>query len=276
MVFEANAVAIGNDDHRFVREAHAGAQDGFVAAHQIGGLVDGLPDTMAGAMRQAGKPVSRPQPRPFEHLSGRGIDPFAGFARADRRECCGLRLVLEVPGGADGVVDPPEGVGAGNIGMIAVDEAARVDQNELILLERLIAGQPMGEGGRATELHRAERRSGGAERAVGIVDETPDGTGADAGRQDARGAALIETVAGELDAGFATMPQPMMGAEDFSYVLRRYPGAFAFLGVAPAGSDPATNPPLHNTRMTIDESVMAKGVAIHCAVATRYLERGFD
>ncbi len=93
---------------------------------------------------------------------------------------------------------------------------------------------------------------------------------------DPRGAALIETVAGELDAGFATMPQPMMGAEDFSYVLRRYPGAFAFLGVAPAGSDPATNPPLHNTRMTIDESVMAKGVAIHCAVATRYLERGFD
>ena len=72
------------------------------------------------------------------------------------------------------------------------------------------------------------------------------------------------------------MPQPMMGAEDFSYVLKRYPGAFAFLGVAPAGSDPATNPPLHNTRMTIDESVMATGVAMHCALAERFLERGFD
>ncbi|MCU6454802.1 M20 family metallopeptidase [Sphingomonas sp. A2-49] len=93
---------------------------------------------------------------------------------------------------------------------------------------------------------------------------------------DPRGAALVEAVADDLGAAFARMPQPMMGAEDFSYVLRRYPGAFAFLGVAPAGSDPATNPPLHNTRMTIEESVMARGVAIHCAVATRYLERGFD
>ncbi|MEA1084340.1 M20 family metallopeptidase [Sphingomonas sp. CD22] len=93
---------------------------------------------------------------------------------------------------------------------------------------------------------------------------------------DPRGAALIEQVAGELGQPFAPMPQPMMGAEDFSYVLRKFPGAFAFLGVAPAGSDPATNPPLHNTRMTIEESVMAKGVAMHCAMATRYLERGFD
>ena len=68
----------------------------------------------------------------------------------------------------------------------------------------------------------------------------------------------------------------MMGAEDFSYVLREVPGAMAFIGVAPPGTDPATNPPLHNTRMTIDESVMARGVAMHCAVAERFLERGFD
>ena len=93
---------------------------------------------------------------------------------------------------------------------------------------------------------------------------------------DPRGAALIEAVAAGLDRPFAPMPQPMMGAEDFSYVLRKIPGAFAFIGAAPQGSDPATNPPLHNTRMTIEESVMAQGIAIHCAVATRYLERGFD
>ena len=93
---------------------------------------------------------------------------------------------------------------------------------------------------------------------------------------DPRGAALIEGVAGLLGQTFAAMPQPMMGAEDFSYVLRDVPGAFAFLGVAPAGSDPATNPPLHNTRMTIDEPVMAQGIAMHCAIATRFLERGFE
>ena len=93
---------------------------------------------------------------------------------------------------------------------------------------------------------------------------------------DPRGATLIEGVAGSLGQAFAAMPQPMMGAEDFSYVLRDVPGAFAFLGVAPAGSDPATNPPLHNTRMTIEESVMAQGIAMHCAIATRFLERGFE
>lgn len=76
--------------------------------------------------------------------------------------------------------------------------------------------------------------------------------------------------------GYETMPAPMMGAEDFAYVLRDTPGAMAFLGVAPAGSDPATNPPLHNTRMTIEEDVMARGVAMHCALAEAFLESGFD
>ena len=86
-----------------------------------------------------------------------------------------------------------------------------------------------------------------------------------------RGAA---TALGGEDA-YETMHAPMMGGEDFSYVLREVPGAMAFIGVAPVGSDPATNPPLHNTRMTIEESVMARGVAMHCAVAERFLTRGF-
>jgi hippurate hydrolase len=94
---------------------------------------------------------------------------------------------------------------------------------------------------------------------------------------DPRATDLMRTVAIELggEAAWQVMP-PMMGAEDFSYVLQKLPGAMAFIGVAAPGSDPRTNPPLHNTRMTIDESVMARGVAMHCAVAARYLDRGFD
>ncbi|WP_375391315.1 M20 family metallopeptidase [uncultured Sphingomonas sp.] len=92
---------------------------------------------------------------------------------------------------------------------------------------------------------------------------------------DPRATALMQTLAGEVGAGWEEMPAPMMGGEDFSYVLRDIPGAMAFIGVAPAGSDHRTNPPLHNTRMTIEESAMATGVAMHCAVAMRYLERGF-
>ena len=95
---------------------------------------------------------------------------------------------------------------------------------------------------------------------------------------DPRATALMHDIAGELsgERGWSTMPAPMMGGEDFSYVLREIPGAMAFIGVAPAGSDPRTNPPLHNTHMTIDEQVLATGVAMHCAIAERFLENGLD
>jgi hippurate hydrolase len=94
-------------------------------------------------------------------------------------------------------------------------------------------------------------------------------------KNDARAIALVRDIAEELEEGsWRTMPAPMMGGEDFSYVLRKVPGAMAFIGAAPAGSDPAANPPLHNTRMTIDEGVFAKGVAMHCAFAARVLEDG--
>ena len=94
---------------------------------------------------------------------------------------------------------------------------------------------------------------------------------------DARAVALVREVATRLggEGAYQTMPAPMMGGEDFSYVLQAVPGAMAFIGVAPEGTDPRTNPPLHNTRMTIDEQVMARGVAMHCAVAERFLEGGF-
>ncbi|WP_066779847.1 M20 metallopeptidase family protein [Sphingomonas sp. CCH5-D11] len=95
---------------------------------------------------------------------------------------------------------------------------------------------------------------------------------------DPRATAMMRDLATSISGenGWSVMPAPMMGGEDFSYVLREVPGAMAFVGVASPGSDPRTNPPLHNTRMTIEESVMARGVAMHCALAERFLERGFD
>lgn len=95
---------------------------------------------------------------------------------------------------------------------------------------------------------------------------------------DARACELMQACAQQLggEEGWALMPAPMMGAEDFSYVLREVPGAMAFIGAAPEGSDAAANPPLHNTRMTIEERVMAKGVAMHCAMAERFLNDGMD
>jgi hippurate hydrolase len=61
------------------------------------------------------------------------------------------------------------------------------------------------------------------------------------------------------------MPSPIMGAEDWSYVLERVPGSMAFLGVAPPGVDhPA---PCHSNRMLIDEPAMAVGIAMYAAMA---------
>jgi len=97
-------------------------------------------------------------------------------------------------------------------------------------------------------------------------------------RNDPRATDFMRRCAGDLvgEANWIEMPAPIMGAEDFAYVLHEMPGAMAFLGVAPEGSDPATNPSLHNTRMTIDEEMMAKGVALHCRLAERFLAGGFD
>jgi hippurate hydrolase len=95
---------------------------------------------------------------------------------------------------------------------------------------------------------------------------------------DPRALGLMRDVAQKLggESAWHTLPAAIMGGEDFSYVLREIPGAMSFIGVARAGTDPATNPPLHNTHMTIEEEVMARGIAMHCAVAERFLDNGLD
>jgi amidohydrolase len=73
------------------------------------------------------------------------------------------------------------------------------------------------------------------------------------------------------DESWMTMPTPMMGAEDFSYVLNRTPGAMVMLGATPEGGDYRTCCSLHSNRMVLDESAMARGVALHCAMAQAML-----
>jgi len=70
-----------------------------------------------------------------------------------------------------------------------------------------------------------------------------------------------------------TMSSPIMGAEDFSYVLQKVPGALAFLGACPPNVDPATAPPNHSNRVAFDESAMAAGAALYAALALDALRR---
>jgi hippurate hydrolase len=74
---------------------------------------------------------------------------------------------------------------------------------------------------------------------------------------------------------YIPMPAPFMGAEDFSYVLQRMPGCMMFLGVMPeghAGHDHIAS--CHSNHMILNEDAMASGIAMHAAVATRFLEQG--
>ncbi len=63
------------------------------------------------------------------------------------------------------------------------------------------------------------------------------------------------------------MPAPVMGAEDFSYVLEAVPGALVFLGMCPEGMVPHEAPPNHSNRMLLDERAMARGAALYAGVA---------
>ncbi len=67
------------------------------------------------------------------------------------------------------------------------------------------------------------------------------------------------------------LPNPVMGAEDFSYVLQQVPGAMAFLGGTPLDRNPATAAPNHSNRVTFDEAAMVTGTTLYAAAALRHL-----
>jgi len=95
---------------------------------------------------------------------------------------------------------------------------------------------------------------------------------------DGRVAELAARTARALfgEEAWMTMPHPMMGAEDFSYVLQKAPGAMAFLGAAPKGGDYRTCCALHSNRMVLDETAMARGIAMHCAMAEAMLSADLE
>ena len=80
---------------------------------------------------------------------------------------------------------------------------------------------------------------------------------------------LVVALAGE--AGVVDMAQPIMGAEDFSYVTEQVPGMMAVLGARPDAEDPDTAPQNHSNKVVFDEPSMALGVALYAAAALDFL-----
>jgi amidohydrolase len=66
--------------------------------------------------------------------------------------------------------------------------------------------------------------------------------------------------------------EPGMGAEDMSYFLNAVPGAFYRLGVRNEATGKTYGH--HHPRFDIEEDALATGVAMHAAVALRYLGNG--
>ncbi|MGH9274361.1 MAG: M20 metallopeptidase family protein [Acidimicrobiales bacterium] len=89
---------------------------------------------------------------------------------------------------------------------------------------------------------------------------------------DAAARFALDTAAALLgDKCAIELPQPVMGAEDWSYVLQEVTGSMAFLGTRPAGVAPAEVAPNHSNRMILDESAMVAGIATYAGVALRWL-----
>jgi len=86
-------------------------------------------------------------------------------------------------------------------------------------------------------------------------------------------AAFATEVAGDVIGGdhVLQMPHPVMGAEDFSYVLEAVPGSMMFLGGTPTDRNPAKAAPNHSNRVMFDEQAMTTGIAVYAAVAMRHL-----
>ena len=72
------------------------------------------------------------------------------------------------------------------------------------------------------------------------------------------------------DSAWVQLPNPAMGAEDFSYVLHRVPGAMVLLGVRPEGSERPAPP--HSNRMQLNEDGMRVGIALYAGIALQHLE----
>lgn len=94
---------------------------------------------------------------------------------------------------------------------------------------------------------------------------------------DPRAVTLAKRAATSLpDGNYLDLKAPIMGAEDFSYVLEKVPGMMAFLGVAASGADLSHCCSIHSSRMMVDETVLPRGTAFLASCAIHFLESGWD
>ncbi len=88
---------------------------------------------------------------------------------------------------------------------------------------------------------------------------------------NAEAAFMRSCVASAISPEALIQSEPVMGAEDFSYLLQRAPGAFGFVGVRKHEWEiPRGN---HNTSFDMDEDALPIGAALLAATALRFLKQ---
>jgi hippurate hydrolase len=88
----------------------------------------------------------------------------------------------------------------------------------------------------------------------------------------ARAARLARGLFG--DRAFREAPQPLAGAEDFSYVLNEVPGTYVAVGATLADDDPRTAPYNHSAQARFEDGALAVGPAVLAALALDRLAEG--
>ncbi|MEV6148816.1 M20 family metallopeptidase [Nonomuraea sp. NPDC052129] len=109
----------------------------------------------------------------------------------------------------------------------------------------------------------------GVAAAHGLSVEASFGMGYPVTVNDPTEADFVSRTAEELfgPGRYFVTPHPVMGSEDFSYVLQAVPGAFVFLGACPPDRDPATAPYNHSPEARFDDSVLPDGAALYASLA---------
>src|SRR5450631_3776293 len=97
VVLEAHTEFAVDANGWLVREGHAGPQHGLVALHEIRPFVDIEADAVAGAVRQPGCRIARPETGAVNDPAGGDVDILAAVAGFGGSEARGLRRLLQVP-----------------------------------------------------------------------------------------------------------------------------------------------------------------------------------
>lgn len=126
---------------------------------------------------------------------------------------------------------------------------------------------------RATLVGGLARVSRGVAAAHGLEAEVHNQPGYPVAVNDDRFAELVLEVGRELLGSEHSLhpSTPELATEDFAYVLERIPGAMSSLGSRPAGFDHLDAPHNHSNRYLFNEAALPFGIAMHAAVALKFL-----